>query len=130
MLAVLVHLVNSSCPRDILAVYKIRLETFWSEERFPKQYPQWRPPAQWSKTVGLLDFFSIFDYNSWIMSFFRFHPPSRVSALRGMMALTNSKTVKIKQPPPHALLGQMDTRKLINPGNKDYLTAGQLELVN
>ena len=53
MLAVLVHLVNSSsCPEDILAVYKIRLETFWSEERFPKQYPQWRPPAQWSKTVG------------------------------------------------------------------------------
>ena len=46
------HLVNSSCPRDILAVYKIRLETFWSEERFPKQYPQWRPPAQWSKTIG------------------------------------------------------------------------------
>ena len=53
VLAVLVHLVNSSsCPEDILAVYKIRLETFWSEERFPKQYPQWRPPAQWSKTVG------------------------------------------------------------------------------
>jgi len=52
VLGVLVHLVNSSCPRDILAVYKIRLETFWSEERFPKQYPQWRPPAQWSKTVG------------------------------------------------------------------------------
>ena len=19
---------------------------------FPKQYPQWRPPAQWSKTIG------------------------------------------------------------------------------
>ena len=52
VLGVLVHLVSSSCPRDILAVYKIRLETFWSEERFPKQYPQWRPPAQWSKTVG------------------------------------------------------------------------------
>ena len=52
VLVVLVHLVNSSCPHDILAVYKIRLETFWSEESFPKQYPQWRPPAQWSKTVG------------------------------------------------------------------------------
>ena len=52
MLGVLQHLVNSSCPRDILAVYKIRLETFWTEESFPKQYPQWRPPAQWSKTVG------------------------------------------------------------------------------
>ena len=24
------------------------------EKMFPKQYPQWRPPAQWSKTVGKL----------------------------------------------------------------------------
>ena len=28
------------------------LETHWSEKMFPKQYPQWRPPAQWSKTIG------------------------------------------------------------------------------
>merc|ERR1711892_520153 len=41
-----------TCSADSLAVYKLVLETHWSEEMFPKQYPQWRPPAQWSKTVG------------------------------------------------------------------------------
>ena len=79
VLGLLVHLVNSSCPRDILAVYKIRLETFWSEERFPKQYPQWRPPAQWSKTVG--QFFHFGQKQTSRFCFDRFHPPSRVSAL-------------------------------------------------
>ena len=42
----------SSCPPGMLAVYRLNLATEWSEEKFPKQYPQWRPPAQWSKTVG------------------------------------------------------------------------------
>ena len=37
---------------ESLAVYKLVLETHWSEKMFPKQYPQWRPPAQWSKTIG------------------------------------------------------------------------------
>merc|ERR1711892_85569 len=41
-----------TCSAESLAVYKLVLETHWSEEMFPKQYPQWRPPAQWSKTVG------------------------------------------------------------------------------
>ena len=44
----------SSCPKDMLAVYTLSLKTEWSEQKFPKQYPQWRPPAQWSKTVGKL----------------------------------------------------------------------------
>ena len=43
---------SSSCPPGMLAVYRLSLATEWSEEKFPKQYPQWRPPAQWSKTVG------------------------------------------------------------------------------
>ena len=85
VLGVLVHLVNSSCPRDMLAVYKIRLETFWSEERFPKQYPQWRPPAQWSKTVG--KFFILVSSRHLDFVFDRVHPPSRVSALPGKMTL-------------------------------------------
>jgi len=42
----------TSCPPDMLAVYSLALRTEWSEDRFPKQYPQWRPPAQWSKTIG------------------------------------------------------------------------------
>jgi len=43
---------NNQCPDHTLAVYKLQLDTFWSEQVFPKQYPQWRPPAQWSKSVG------------------------------------------------------------------------------
>jgi hypothetical protein len=42
------------CSPGNLAVYRLELRTFWSEERFPKQYPQWRPSAQWSKTIGEL----------------------------------------------------------------------------
>jgi len=42
----------TSCPSERLAVYKLELETFWDERNFPKQYPQWRPNAQWSKTIG------------------------------------------------------------------------------
>jgi hypothetical protein len=56
LLLLLPWAVTAPCPPNLLAVYKLRLETFWSEERFPKQYPQWRPPAQWSKTVGKGDF--------------------------------------------------------------------------
>ena len=44
---------STSCPRDMLAVYRLSLNTHWTEERFPKQYPQWRPTPQWSKTVGI-----------------------------------------------------------------------------
>lgn len=44
--------VSSGCSSDLLAVYKLSIRTFWEEEQFPKQYPEWRPPAQWSKTIG------------------------------------------------------------------------------
>jgi len=40
------------CPRGMLAVYRLSLNTHWTQEKFPKQYPQWRPTPQWSKTVG------------------------------------------------------------------------------
>ncbi|XP_013775027.1 spondin-2-like [Limulus polyphemus] len=40
------------CSEDRLTVYRVSLVTEWSEEKFPKQYPQWRPHAQWSKTLG------------------------------------------------------------------------------
>jgi hypothetical protein len=45
-----------------LAVYRLSLVTNWSEAAFPRQYPQWRPPAQWSKTLGFshTDKFSLF----------------------------------------------------------------------
>ncbi|CAB4059116.1 Spondin-2 [Lepeophtheirus salmonis] len=42
----------SSCSPDKFVSYKVVLETFWDPELFPKQYPEWRPPAQWSKVIG------------------------------------------------------------------------------
>lgn len=42
------------CPQGMLAVYRLSLNTHWTQEKFPKQYPQWRPTPQWSKTVGRL----------------------------------------------------------------------------
>ena len=46
----------------MLAVYRLSVITNWSEAAFPRQYPQWRPPAQWSKTLGFshTDKFSLF----------------------------------------------------------------------
>ena len=45
------------CQSSKLVVYKVTFETFWDREKFPKQYPEWRPPAQWSKLVGKQTFF-------------------------------------------------------------------------
>lgn len=35
-----------------LAVYKVVLRTYWTRDLFPKHYPDWRPPAQWTNTIG------------------------------------------------------------------------------
>ena len=48
----------SDCTLDRLAVYKVVLHTYWTRELFPKHYPDWRPTAQWTKTLG--EFFSSF----------------------------------------------------------------------
>ena len=41
MLMLMRRLVGAtSCPSERLAVYKLKLETFWDEHSFPKQYPQ------------------------------------------------------------------------------------------
>lgn len=42
----------SDCTLDRLAVYKVVLHTYWTRELFPKHYPDWRPTAQWTKTLG------------------------------------------------------------------------------
>ncbi|XP_061397809.1 spondin-2-like, partial [Musca vetustissima] len=42
----------SDCTVDRLAVYKVVLHTYWTRELFPKHYPDWRPTAQWTKTIG------------------------------------------------------------------------------
>lgn len=41
-----------ACPPDKLTAYRVVLHTFWTREMFPKHYPEWRPPAQWSKLIG------------------------------------------------------------------------------
>ena len=43
---------SSTCPQDMLVVYRMALRTEWDEKIFPKQFPQWRPSAQWSRTIG------------------------------------------------------------------------------
>ncbi|XP_045483383.1 spondin-2 [Harmonia axyridis] len=43
---------ESTCSPNKLTVYKMVLHTFWSRTTFPKHYPDWRPPAQWSKVFG------------------------------------------------------------------------------
>ncbi|XP_051163967.1 uncharacterized protein LOC127283274 [Leptopilina boulardi] len=35
-----------------LALYKVTLKTYWSRARFPRHYPDWKPPAQFGKLVG------------------------------------------------------------------------------
>lgn len=42
------------CGSNTLAVYKLRMDTHWSEEAFPKQYPHFRPPAQFSRLLGMV----------------------------------------------------------------------------
>lgn len=44
--------VSQQCKPDHLTVYKVILHTYWNERLFPKHFPQWRPPAQWTKLVG------------------------------------------------------------------------------
>lgn len=42
----------SACDID-MAVYKVTMKYLWSEETFPKDYPLYRPKAQWSSMFGL-----------------------------------------------------------------------------
>ena len=36
----------------VAAMYNITLTTNWTPELYPKQFPTWRPPAQWSQMWG------------------------------------------------------------------------------
>lgn len=42
----------NSCDSERLVIYKLTFATYWDRQKFPRQYPEWRPPAQWSKLVG------------------------------------------------------------------------------
>lgn len=45
--------VCEGCELDDVAVYRVVLKTFWSEELFPKDYPKVWPKAQWSQLFGM-----------------------------------------------------------------------------
>ncbi|KRT83759.1 hypothetical protein AMK59_4414, partial [Oryctes borbonicus] len=44
---------TEGCQPDKLTVYKVILHTFWSRDKFPKHYPDWRPSSQWSKVFAM-----------------------------------------------------------------------------
>lgn len=43
---------ESQDRQDKLALYKISMRTYWSRARFPRHYPEWKPPAQFGKLIG------------------------------------------------------------------------------
>lgn len=43
---------DSLCSAEELAKYSITFTGKWSQAAFPKQYPLYRPPAQWSAMLG------------------------------------------------------------------------------
>lgn len=43
---------DALCTAEDLAKYRIIFIGKWSQTAFPKQYPLYRPPAQWSSLLG------------------------------------------------------------------------------
>ena len=43
---------SGKCKPQILAEYELTFVGGWSSSLYPKMYPRYRPPAQWSKLVG------------------------------------------------------------------------------
>ncbi|KAM8803596.1 spondin-2 [Rhynchonycteris naso] len=54
--------VDSMCTARPLAKYSITFMGKWSQTAFPKQYPLFRPPAQWSSLLGAAH---SSDYSMW-----------------------------------------------------------------
>ena len=50
--SLLVKGVLTHCDPEMAALYNMTLTTHWTPENYPKQYPTWRPPAQWSPVFG------------------------------------------------------------------------------
>ncbi|NXE14234.1 SPON2 protein, partial [Lophotis ruficrista] len=53
---------DSICTAEELAKYSIIFTGKWSQTAFPKQYPLYRPPAQWSSMLGVTH---SSDYTMW-----------------------------------------------------------------
>lgn len=50
--SLLMKYVMTNCDPEMAALYNMTLTTHWTTENYPKQYPTWRPPAQWSPVFG------------------------------------------------------------------------------
>lgn len=50
-------LAEKACDPMSLAMYNMTFTGLWSKDVFPKQYPLFRPPAQWTKVIGMLIYF-------------------------------------------------------------------------
>ncbi|TST60400.1 Spondin-2 [Bagarius yarrelli] len=48
-----VSVVDSLCTAPSTAKYRLTFTGKWSQTAFPKQYPVYRPPAQWSPLIGV-----------------------------------------------------------------------------
>ena len=44
--------VTNVCDHSVAALYNVTIDTHWTQHNFPKQFPTWRPPAQWSSVFG------------------------------------------------------------------------------
>lgn len=44
--------IDPVCTADTTAKYSLTFTGMWSQTSFPKQYPIYRPPAQWSPLIG------------------------------------------------------------------------------
>ncbi|NXO79951.1 SPON2 protein, partial [Sitta europaea] len=53
---------DALCTAEELAKYRIIFTGKWSQTAFPKQYPLYRPPAQWSSLLGVTH---SSDYSMW-----------------------------------------------------------------
>ncbi|NXM62844.1 SPON2 protein, partial [Illadopsis cleaveri] len=53
---------DALCTAEDLAKYRIIFIGKWSQTAFPKQYPLYRPPAQWSSLLGVTH---SSDYSMW-----------------------------------------------------------------
>ncbi|KAI5706411.1 hypothetical protein M8J75_007916 [Diaphorina citri] len=44
---------SAQCSPESLVFYRLTVYTFWSQQAFPKHFPDTRPVAQWSKLYGV-----------------------------------------------------------------------------
>lgn len=54
---------SGKCKPKIMAEYELAFHGGWSEHVYPRMFPKYRPPAQWSKLIGEYKHFNILMYS-------------------------------------------------------------------